>query len=90
MTKTKTTKSGTKSKAKSGKKNPGGSNTLFSVQTTRTLLLLILAGTLFAYLPVLGNDFVWDDTVYIQQNPLIHSLNLPVIFSTYLTGIIIH
>jgi tetratricopeptide (TPR) repeat protein len=46
----------------------------------------ILALTFLVYLSAFKNEFVWDDLVYIQQNPLIYSINLPKIFSTYLAG----
>lgn len=35
----------------------------------RFALALLLAATLIAYLPVLGNGFVWDDRQYIVDNP---------------------
>jgi Flp pilus assembly protein TadD len=35
----------------------------------RPLLLAVLAATALAYLPVLRNGFVWDDMLYIVENP---------------------
>ena len=46
----------------------------------------ILVATLLVYWPSFSNGFVWDDLVYIQENPLIYTINLSNIFSTYLAG----
>ncbi len=46
----------------------------------------ILIADIMVYLPAFQNGFVWDDTVYIQRNPLIFSLDLHNIFSSYLAG----
>jgi len=61
-----------------------GSETGLALQ--RGLLLGILFLTFMVYWPALQNGFVWDDTVYIQRNPLIYSLDLQHIFSSYLAG----
>ena len=50
------------------------------------LLLIILLISFFVYLPVLYNDFVWDDDLYIKSNPLVRSINLNEIFSNYILG----
>lgn len=50
-------------------------------------LFLIVIVSLIAYLPILNNGFVnWDDDKYVQNNPLIHSISLGDIFSTYVMG----
>src|SRR5687768_4126807 len=49
-------------------------------------LAVILFATLLAYIPAIQNGFVWDDLVYIQKNPLITTINIPEIFSTYYAG----
>jgi tetratricopeptide (TPR) repeat protein len=51
-----------------------------------SLLAGILLLTLLVYWPAIHNGFVWDDTVYVQRNPLIHTLDLQEIFSSYLAG----
>ena len=43
----------------------------------------ILLITIIAYLPVFHNGFVWDDAEYIQNNPLIKSLDIKAIFSQF-------
>lgn len=55
-------------------------------KTTWYWLTGILALTFIVYIPSFNNEFVWDDLVYIQQNPLIYSINLSKIFSAYLAG----
>ncbi len=50
-------------------------------------LAIIVLISFIAYLPVLNNGFVlWDDDIYIQNNPLIYSINLKEIFSKYVLG----
>jgi len=50
-------------------------------------LAIIVLISFVAYLPVLNNGFVlWDDDIYIQNNPLIYSINLKEIFSKYVLG----
>jgi Tfp pilus assembly protein PilF len=49
-------------------------------------LVIILLISFFIYLPVLHNGFVWDDEYYIENNPLIYSINLKEIFSQNVLG----
>ncbi|MDQ1296752.1 MAG: O-GlcNAc transferase, partial [Bacteroidota bacterium] len=50
-------------------------------------LAIIVLISFFAYIPVFQNGFVlWDDDIYIQNNPLIYSINLKEIFSKYVLG----
>jgi tetratricopeptide (TPR) repeat protein len=47
----------------------------------------ILLVTLVAYLPILQNGLLdWDDHAYINNNPLVHSIDLKQIFSRYVQG----
>lgn len=46
----------------------------------------IILVSFLVYLPVLHNEFVWDDDYYIKNNPLIYALNLKEIFSQNLMG----
>jgi protein O-mannosyl-transferase len=84
MSKSKSTPS--TSKASSSKKlsRPIGSETNSLLQYGMLAGILLL--TLIVYLPAFQNGFVWDDSVYIQRNPLIYTLDLPTIFSSYLAG----
>ena len=51
------------------------------------ILLGILLVSFFSYMPVFQNGFVnWDESIYIQDNLLIRSLNLKDIFSTFQIG----
>src|SRR5437773_9610977 len=53
----------------------------------RLYLLMTVIISFVAYLPVFSNGLVnLDDNVYIQENPLIRSLNLSDIFSQYQQG----
>jgi len=56
------------------------------IQSPYFFLFLILLISFIAYLPSLGNGFAWDDDGYIQNDPLIYSLNLKDIFSTFKLG----
>jgi len=50
----------------------------------------ILGITLVAYLPVFQNGFVYDDHLYIAQNPIIWELsiqNIKIFFSQYYEGL---
>lgn len=50
-------------------------------------LALIVLVSFIAYLPVLHNSFVdWDDEPYLQNNPLIHFINIRKIFSSFVIG----
>ena len=49
-------------------------------------MLLVMALSLLAYIPSLQNGFVWDDTKYIQNNPLITTIDLQALFSEYVMG----
>src|SRR5260221_4849122 len=56
---------------------------------TSTLLWIIpfiLLITLLVYIPSFKGAFVWDDNNYIQNNPLITSIDLKVLFSNYVMG----
>jgi hypothetical protein len=55
-------------------------------KTTWYWLLGILLVTFAIYIPCFKNEFVWDDLVYIKENPLIYTINIPKIFSAYLAG----
>jgi len=46
----------------------------------------ILLLTFLVYIPSFKGMFVWDDNNYIQNNPLITSINLKALFSTYVMG----
>ena len=48
--------------------------------------LVILLITVVAYIPSLTGAFVWDDTKYVQNNPLITSIDLRALFSTNVMG----
>src|SRR6185369_17579097 len=51
------------------------------------LLFFIIVISFIVYLPVFNNGFVnLDDNVYVQENPLIRSINLSDIFSQYQQG----
>ena len=51
------------------------------------LTAILILVTVLVYLPVFNAGFVhWDDKLYIQDNPLIRSINLEEIFSTYQQG----
>jgi len=48
----------------------------------RSLLIIIILISFFAYLPVLHNGILeWDDYGYLKNNPLIYSIDLKEIFS---------
>src|SRR4051812_6502841 len=49
-------------------------------------LFIVLAVSFIAYLPALGNGFVWDDEFYIVNNRLIQGINLKELFSQYVMG----
>jgi tetratricopeptide (TPR) repeat protein len=49
-------------------------------------MLLVMALSLLAYIPSLQNGFVWDDTKYIENNPLITTIDLKALFSEYVMG----
>jgi len=50
-------------------------------------VLLILITTIIVYNTILSNDLVnWDDTNYLRDNPLIRSIDLKALFSTYVMG----
>ena len=49
-------------------------------------VLLVMALSLLAYIPSLQNGFVWDDTKYIENNPLITTIDLKALFSEYVMG----
>jgi len=65
-----------------------GIKTNFSVSRRDYIgLSLILLITFIVYRVSLSNGFVnWDDDKYIQNNPLITSIDLKVLFSTYVMG----
>ena len=52
--------------------------------------VIALAGILLVsfliYLPAMKGEFVWDDYVYVQSNPMIYSFDLAQIFSKYVLG----
>jgi tetratricopeptide (TPR) repeat protein len=50
------------------------------------ILAGILLITFFIYLPVSKGEFVWDDYVYVQNNPMIYTFDLSQIFSKYVLG----
>lgn len=51
------------------------------------LLPIILIISFIAYWPALQNGLLaWDDDNYIKNNPLVHTINLKEIFSTYVMG----
>src|SRR5438105_946692 len=70
--------------------NPGKKNVVLQKSERRfylTALFSIIVATFIIYLPILGNHFTnWDDNSYIQNNPLIRSVNLKQIFSNNLMG----
>lgn len=37
--------------------------------------MLLVVATVLAYLPALGNGFIWDDDAYLTRNPLVRSLD---------------
>lgn len=84
MSKSKSTPSTTKSASAKKSSRQIGSETNPLLQYGLLAGILIL--TLLVYLPAFQNGFVWDDSVYIQRNPLIYTLDLPKIFSSYLAG----
>jgi protein O-mannosyl-transferase len=50
-------------------------------------IFFILVLTFIVYNTILRNDLVnWDDSRYLDDNPLIRSVNLRVLFSTYVMG----
>ncbi len=52
-----------------------------------SLLPVILIISFLVYLPVLQNGLLaWDDDNYIKNNPLVHTISLKEIFSTYVMG----
>jgi protein O-mannosyl-transferase len=59
-------------------------------QASRKFTIRLLAGILLisflVYLPALKGEFVWDDYVYVQNNPIIFSFDLTQIFSKYVLG----
>ena len=57
-----------------------------TAMATWLLLGIILLLTFIVYFPALQNGFVWDDQFYIQDNPLIRSVDLKKIFSTNVIG----
>jgi len=57
------------------------------IRHTRTkyvFAVLVSLITFLVYLPSLGNDFLWDDALYVTNNTLIRSLNLKFIKSAFL------
>src|SRR6187401_621467 len=89
---TKKNKGKAETKAKAEAKAKGEVKAKSKAKGTRTntttwyWLGAILVATLVVYWPSFNNGFVWDDLVYIQENPLIYTINLSDIFSTYLAG----
>lgn len=84
MSQTKSTPSISKhSSSKKSSRQAGGKT---NILLQNGLLAGIALLTLLVYLPAFQNGFVWDDSVYIQRNPLIYSLDLSEIFSSYLAG----
>jgi Flp pilus assembly protein TadD len=68
--------------SKTKKKNESLENTKYYIP-----LFFILLVSFIVYLPVLHNSFVnADDDLYIQNNPLIRSINFKEIFSRYDMG----
>jgi protein O-mannosyl-transferase len=66
------------------KKNPPkvGQTCILNKWKYMTMLGFIVLISFFAYLPVLQNGLLeWDDYGYINNNPLIYSINLKEIFS---------
>ncbi len=70
MSKSKSTPSTTKSSSAKKSSRQIGSETNPFLQYGLLAGILIL--TLLVYLPAFQNGFVWDDSVYIQRNPLIY------------------
>jgi protein O-mannosyl-transferase len=52
----------------------------------RWVLPCILLATVLVYVPSFKGAFVWDDSKYIQDNPLITSIDLKALFSKYVMG----
>jgi tetratricopeptide (TPR) repeat protein len=74
---------------KAGKKNPRTTAEAGITERWKTYggLAVILILSFIIYLPVLQNRLIdWDDHVYITNNPLVHSFNLPEIFSRFVAG----
>src|SRR6267378_2051890 len=46
----------------------------------------ILVLTFVVYVPCLDNDFVWDDDLYVTQNPLLANPNVHVLLTTPVAG----
>ncbi len=51
-------------------------------------LIIIFAATIISYYPILDNEFVWDDNVFIVSNEEIKSLkNIPYFFANDVEGL---
>ncbi len=73
-------------KKPSGKKRPPKIKPKSDDRKYYGWLGLILALTFVVYLPVFQCGFVWDDVVYVVNNPLLPSFDLGGIFSEYVAG----
>jgi tetratricopeptide (TPR) repeat protein len=66
---------------------PKSSNKKIKSTGNNWVIYAILFVSLLAYLPIFNAGFVqWDDKLYIQDNGLIRSIDLPKLFSTYEQG----
>jgi tetratricopeptide (TPR) repeat protein len=52
----------------------------------RWMLPCILLATFLVYVPCFKGAFVWDDSKYIQNNPVITSIDFNMLFSKYVMG----
>jgi tetratricopeptide (TPR) repeat protein len=52
----------------------------------RWIIPIILLLSFLIYLPSFKGAFVWDDNKYIENNPLITSIDLKALFSSYVMG----
>jgi protein O-mannosyl-transferase len=50
-------------------------STLSTFERSPLAGVLLLLAVLIAYLPAIGSGFIWDDTAYVQYNPLLASPN---------------
>ena len=79
-----------KNKKELKKQNRGAKNA--SLKNTKVdkryyyALFIIAIIAFIVYSPVFQNGFVWDDDDYIRNNPLIRTINLSEIFSSYVMG----
>jgi protein O-mannosyl-transferase len=67
--------------------SPRPAQTKIAVHPIWWVILGLVALTTFAYWGSTGNGFTnWDDPIYVTEQALIQSINLPAIFSTYISG----